>query len=191
MLSCIRLFGMMKKLSIPSGIEVKIDGKAVSVKGPKGEIKKDFGNPAFNRFISIKAGNGEIEIASTDEGRKTKAMVGTMAAIINKAFTGVTKGYKYTLKIYFVHFPITVEAKKIEGKTEVTVKNFLGERKPRKAMLRDVDVKVSGDSITVSGIDLEKVGQAAARLEQITKISRKDRRIFNDSILISKKEVDG
>lgn len=182
---------MIKKVTIPSGIEIKIDGKVVSVKGPKGEIKKDFGNPAFNRFISMKAGSGEMEITSTDDGRKIKAMVGTIAAIVGKAITGVTKGYKYTLKIYFVHFPITVDAKKIEGKTEITVKNFLGERKPRKAVLRNVDVKVSGDSITVSGIDLEKVGQAAARIEQITRISRKDRRIFNDSILISKKEVDG
>ncbi len=182
---------MQRKIKIPEGVEVRIEGKKVFVKGQKGEIARNFSNPAFNRHIIMAKDGSEITISSDDERRKIKAMVGTINALLNKMITGVTRGYKYTLKIYFVHFPVSVESKEMPAGIDVSVKNFLGEKKPRKALLRGVKMKVAGDIITLTGVDSEKVGQAAARLEQITKVRKKDRRIFNDGIFPMKHEIDG
>jgi large subunit ribosomal protein L6 len=176
---------MMKKYKVPEGVEVRIEGKRVEVKGKKGEVSKDFGNPAFNRCLKIEKVGDEITISTEDERRKIKAMVGTIRAVVESMAKGVANGYECGLKIHFVHFPVTVDAKDGPKGVEVAVKNFLGEKKPRKAVLKGVKVKVAGDTITVSGADKEKVGQAAARLEQITKIRGKDRRIFNDGIFMS------
>lgn len=177
---------MIKKISIPKGVEISVDGKRVAVKGQKGEIIKDFSNPSMNKYFKIEKSGDEITVSTDDESRKVKAMVGTIKAVIDGMIKGVMKGYECTLKIHFVHFPITVEAKDGSGGVEVSVKNFLGEKKPRKAILKGVKVKIAGDTITITGIDKEKVGQAAARLEQISRIRKKDRRIFNDGIFMSR-----
>ena len=83
-----------------------------------------------------------------------------------------------------MHFPITT---KIEG-NEFIIKNFLGERKDRKAkILPGVEVKVDGEMITLEGSDKEKTGQTAANIEQATKVRNKDRRIFQDGIFMLEK----
>ena len=80
---------------------------------------------------------------------------------------------------------MTIEMK---GK-EVFIKNFFGEKVPRKITMPDgVEVKIDKDHIKVSSIDIELAGQAAALFEMFTKVSGgKDRRVFQDGIyLISK-----
>lgn len=104
-------------------------------------------------------------------------------------FIGVTKGYKYTLKVYFVHFPVSIETKEDKEYTEILIKNFLGERKPRKVKVKNVKAESTGNLIILRGIDKEVLGQAAGKLEYITKVRQRDRRIFNDGIFLIKKEV--
>jgi len=99
--------------------------------------------------------------------------------------TGVTRGYRYRLKIVFSHFPVSV---KVEG-DKVIIENFLGEKAPRIAkIVGDVKVRVEKDDVIVEGIDIEAVGQTAANIELATKISDFDRRVFVDGIYIYKKE---
>ncbi|HDL15060.1 MAG TPA: 50S ribosomal protein L6, partial [Euryarchaeota archaeon] len=77
---------------------------------------------------------------------------------------------------------------KVKG-NEVIVENFLGERVPRKTEIFGIcKVKVKGQEVTVEGINKEDVGQTAARLEQLTKIKGKDRRIFQDGIYLIEKD---
>lgn len=72
----------------------------------------------------------------------------------------------------------------LDGST-VSIKNFLGEKVPRKARLsKDIKVQIQGDIIVVTGLDKEKVGQGAATIEQTTRITNKDRRIFQDGCFI-------
>lgn len=69
-----------------------------------------------------------------------------------------------------------------------TVKNFLGEKKPRTVQVKDgVKVQIEGAEIKVEGIDLDKVGQTAADIEQLTRVTNKDIRIFQDGIYMIEK----
>jgi len=103
-------------------------------------------------------------------------------------FTGVTKGYRYYLKIIYTHFPVTV---KVSG-NEVQIQNLIGEKNIRRAkIMTGVKVNVKGEDIIVEGQDIEKVGQTAANIELASKITGYDRRVFADGIYIYKKEVIG
>ena len=82
------------------------------------------------------------------------------------------------------HFPISIKF----NENEAIIKNFLGEKIPRKLKILDgVEVKLDNEIIMVSSCDKELAGQTAANFEKTTKIRNKDRRIFQDGIwLISK-----
>jgi len=98
--------------------------------------------------------------------------------------TGVTKGFTYKLKIVFSHFPINVSVKG----DRVIIENFTGERNPRKARIRgEAKVRVKGDDVIVTGIDIEEVAQTAANIEQATNIKNKDPRVFLDGIYVYEK----
>jgi large subunit ribosomal protein L6 len=95
--------------------------------------------------------------------------------------TGVQKGFSYKLKIVFSHFPISV---KVQDKT-VMIENFTGERRARRVkVIGDVKVKVESEDVIVEGINLENVSQTAAKIEQATKVKKKDPRVFLDGIYV-------
>jgi len=171
---------METKFVIPEGIEVNIDKNSVRVKGKNGELKR-----SFDPSIKIKKDNDEIILLSETERRKQKALTGTIAAHINNMFHGVSDKITYKSKIVYSHFPMTV---KVRGNV-IIIDNFLGEKHPRKAKINEgVDVKISGQEVTVTGIDKEKVSQTAANLEQATKIKNRDPRVFQDGIYIVVKD---
>jgi len=171
---------METKFVIPEGIEVNIDKNSVRVKGKNGELKR-----SFDPSIKIKKDNDEIILLSETERRKQKALTGTIAAHINNMFHGVSDKITYKSKIVYSHFPMTV---KVRGNV-IIIDNFLGEKHPRKAKINEgVDVKISGQEVTVTGIDKEKVSQTAANLEQATKIKNRDPRVFQDGIYIIEKD---
>jgi len=96
-----------------------------------------------------------------------------------------TKGFKYKMKIVFVHFPMTVNIKD----HEFIISNFIGERKSREAkILGDVKVSVQSDDVIIEGKSIEEVAQTAANIQQATKIRKKDLRKFIDGIYLYSKE---
>jgi large subunit ribosomal protein L6 len=98
---------------------------------------------------------------------------------------GVTQGFTYKMKVVYSHFPITV---KVQGR-EVIVENFLGEKVPRKTeIFGNCVVKVSGQDITVEGINKEEVGQTVARIEQLTRVKNRDPRVFQDGIYLVERD---
>jgi len=175
---------MEKIIEIPNDIQVEIDNFKINVKGPKGNLEKNFYNPLFKKDILIQKNDNKITISTESKKRKIKAMIGTIESHINNMFLGVKEGFQAKLKIVYMHFPFTV---KISGK-EVLINNFLGEKTPRKAkIIGDCKVEVQDDEITVSGISKDDVGQTAAQFERATRIKQRDRRVFQDSIVIVKK----
>jgi len=169
-----------KTIEIPEGIEVKIDGSKISVKGGDGESTRDF----KLKNITLEQKENHLKLISKNATKKEKKMLNTNTAHIKNMIKGANKKFEYTLKVCHLHFPITVE---IKG-NQVFVKNFLGERVARKAKIAD-DVKVDVDReiITVTSSNLEAAGQTAANLEKTTWIRARDRRVFQDGIFITNK----
>ncbi|NPA47605.1 MAG: 50S ribosomal protein L6 [Thermococci archaeon] len=169
-----------EEVEIPEGVEVSVHGSEVIVKGPKGELRREFKYPGFKIFVE----DGKVVVYKEFPRRKDVAIARTFKAHIANMIRGVTEGFVYRLKVVYSHFPITV---KVQG-DKVLIENFLGEKSPRVAkILPGVTVKVKGSSIEVEGIDREAVGQTAANIEQATRINKWDRRVFQDGIYITEK----
>lgn len=174
-----------EEIEIPRGITVTVNGMKVKVKGSKGEIEKDFSHITG---ITIAVQDNKIILETTFADRKRKAQFYSLIAHIKNMFTGVTKGYRYYLKIIYTHFPVTVKV----ANNEVQIQNLIGEKNIRKArIMPGVKVSVKGEDVVVEGSDVEMVGQTAANIEAATKITGYDRRVFADGIYIYKKEVIG
>lgn len=173
---------MEKVVEVPEGVNVKVEGGKIVISGPLGSLER----PYEEHLLDIVVEDGKVIVRSKDERRKTKAYTGTMAAHIKNIVTGVTKGFTYKLKVIFRHFPINISVK---GDL-VVIKNFAGEKSDRYAkILPGVKVEVKGQEIFVKGIDIEKVGQTAANIEQATKLRGRDPRKFYDGIYISERMV--
>lgn len=166
-----------EEVMVPDGVEVKLSGRTIEVRGPKGKLERTIDIPGVN----LKQEGRSILIEAEFPRRRQHAAVGTIKSHLLNMIKGVTEGFAYKLRISYVHFPITV---KVEGK-QVLIHNFLGERSPRVAkVVGDVDVKVKDDEIIVEGLNKEEVGQTAFNIEQATYIKRRDPRIFQDGIYI-------
>ncbi|MCD6371207.1 MAG: 50S ribosomal protein L6 [Candidatus Aenigmarchaeota archaeon] len=172
-------------VEVPENVEIEVSGYKVKVKGPKGEVEREF--KIWKKNVEIRKEDKKIVITGTDKRRKTKAMVGTVAAHIKNMILGVTKGFVYKLKIVYSHFPVKVEVKG----DKLYVNNFLGETVPRIAkILPGVKVEVKGSDVIVKGIDIEAVGNTANNIEQACRITGKDRRRFIDGIYIYHKGLE-
>ena len=169
---------LLEQIEIPEGVEVKIDSDIITVKGPEGENKKNINKNKIN--FEIKDNN--IIISSKLATKTEKKMMNTMISHLRNMILGVQNKFEYQLKICFSHFPITVD---LQGK-EATIKNFLGEKIPRKVKIhQDVEVKIDGQMITITSINKESAGQAAANFEKATKIKKRDKRVFQDGIFMT------
>jgi large subunit ribosomal protein L6 len=178
---------MKKEVTVPEGIEARIEGRTITVLGPKGQLEKTFSFPRFNREITMEQKDGKITITTATDARKAMAMAGTIAAHLRNMFIGVADGYSYELKILYTHFPITVTEK--DGKVEV--KNFLGEKGIRKVNVHgNCKVHIEKDIIKVSGINVEDVGQTSANIERACKLRGRDRRIFQDGIFLTHRKLE-
>jgi len=167
----------VKSIEIPEGVEVKIEGKVVTVKGRKGESIRDFSYAPITINLEGKA----IRVQANWPRKKETALVGTVCSHIQNMITGVTKGFTCKLKIVFSHFPISVKVR--EG--TVAIENFTGERNPRTAkIMSGTKVTVKDEDIIVQGIGIENVNQTAANIQNATKVKRKDPRVFLDGIYV-------
>lgn len=168
------------EIEIPEKVQIAVEDKIVRVKGPLGELARELSSP----YVKI-VKDGDMVVVINDTGRaKHRALVGTFASHIRNMIHGVTEGFECRMKIVYAHFPIKVSAK---GDTFV-IENFLGEKHPRRAnILGATKVAVKGDQVTITGSDIEHVGQTAANIEKATKIKGYDPRIFQDGIYITEK----
>ena len=105
-------------------------------------------------------------------------------AHVRNMIKGVTEGYIYTMKVVYSHFPVTI---KIEG-DKVIVNNFLGENVPRVAkIMGDTKIEVKGQDLVLTGTNKDDVGQTCGNIEQACRITKFDRRVFQDGIYINEK----
>jgi large subunit ribosomal protein L6 len=164
-------------IQVPEDVEVSLEGRRITLKGPRGSLTRDFSHEP----VSIELEDKTIRVRAEWPRKREAALVGTLSSHIQNMITGVKKGFTYKLKIVFSHFPISA---KIKERT-VLIENFTGERNPRKAkIIGNVQVNIEGEDILVQGINLEDVSQTAANIEQATRVKRKDPRIFLDGVYV-------
>lgn len=171
-------------IDVPANVEVSLDksGTIITVSGSRGKVSKKL-LYEFAKMEIIEDGK-KIRLYTLREKRNDKAVIGTWESIIKSLFIGVTKGYLYTMKIVYAHFPVKVTVKG----NEVMLDNFLGEKSPRKITIDpSVKVQVKGDIVTLEGNDLELLGNTAAKIERLSKIKNFDPRVFQDGIYIVRK----
>ena len=171
---------LYQKIEIPEGIETEITENALKIRGPEGEVEKKFNT----NNLEFKKEDNKIIIGNKKATKKEKKLMNTIASHIKNMIKGVQEKFEYQLKICFSHFPISIEIKEKES----VIKNFLGEKLPRKTkILEGVEVEVDNSIIKVRSVNKELAGQVAANFETATKIRKKDKRVFQDGIFIINK----
>ena len=142
-----------KPVALPAGVEIKVEGNVITVKGPKGELSQEIGEQ-----ITAKIEENELIFTRPSDTKEDKAQHGLARALVNNMVTGVTTGFQKTLKIIGVGY----RAEKQGNKLVMS----LGYSHP--VEMEDpegIDVQVEDQNkIIVSGIDKEKVGQYAAEI---------------------------
>jgi len=172
-----RIVETVKSIEIPEGVEVRVEGRTVTVGGERGRLTQDFSHTP----ISIATNGNTVRVWANWPRKKEASLVGTVCSHVQNMITGVTKGFTYKLKIVFAHFPVSVKV--TDGK--VLIENFTGERGSRTArIIGETTVKVKDEDVVVQGINIADVSQTAANIEQATKVKRKDPRVFLDGIFI-------
>ncbi|MDD2472790.1 MULTISPECIES: 50S ribosomal protein L6 [unclassified Methanoculleus] len=169
--------GITRKVEIPPGVDVTLEGSVLTVSGPKGTLTRNMRFPQIDVVVE----DGELVVSTASDKKRFLAMSGTLEAHAKSMIRGVTEGYEYRMKVVYSHFPIQL---KLQGGS-LEINNFLGEKQPRIAkIIEGVSARVGNDEVTLTGIDKEKVGNTAANIEHATRITKRDPRVFQDGIYI-------
>jgi len=140
-----------KPINIPDGVEIKIDGDVLKVKGPKGELEIK-----ITPGIKVEQKDNILEISRAKEDIETR-LWGLERALLNNLIVGVSEGFDKKLEINGVGYRASVSGKKINLE--------LGFSHPIEMEIPEgLEVKVQKNLVTVSGIDRQKVGQFAANI---------------------------
>jgi large subunit ribosomal protein L6 len=144
-----------KSIEIPSGIGVKIEGNKVTVKGPKGEISKE-----FRPEVGFEIKDGKILLFPKIKTKFTKALWGTYRALISNMVEGVEKGYQKKLEIEGLGYRAEIKGEDLI--LQVGYSHPIKITPPK-----GIKISVEKNIITVSGIDKEMVGQVAAKIRKV------------------------
>ena len=145
-------------ISIPSGVEVSIDGQDVTVKGPKGELVHTVPSP-----IEAKLEDGQILVTRPDDERDSRSLHGLTRTLLSNNIVGVTEGYTKGLEIVGTGYRVTAKGAAVEfalGYSHpITFEPPAG-----------ITFAVEGNTkLTVSGISKQAVGEVAAQIRKLRK----------------------
>jgi large subunit ribosomal protein L6 len=143
-------------IALPSGVEVKINGSDVTVKGAKGTLER-----TFDARISFTIEDNVVEVIRSNDERDTRALHGLSRALLNNMVIGVSEGYKKDLEMVGVGYRASLKGKDLEL--------LVGFSHPVRIEAPDgVDFEVpEATKISVSGIDKQLVGQVAADIRKV------------------------
>jgi large subunit ribosomal protein L6 len=145
-------------IPIPSGVDVAIDGQAVSVKGPKGALNLTIAEP-----ISVVQEDGIIRVTRPNDEGKVRALHGLSRTLIDNMVTGVTEGYSKTLEIVGVGYRVQAKGRDLEFSLGFSHPVVIT---PPEGITFRVEVPTR---FVVEGIDKQLVGETAARIRKLRK----------------------
>lgn len=141
---------------IPAGVEVKVEGNVVEVKGPKGRLVKE-----MPQEINISVEDNKVVVTRSSDEKKHRALHGLTRALIQNMVIGVTEGFQKSLELVGVGYRAAKQGKKLV----LTVGySHPVEIEPEEGL--EIEVPAP-NKIVVSGIDKEKVGALAARIRSV------------------------
>ncbi|GAA4095666.1 50S ribosomal protein L6 [Nonomuraea soli] len=146
-------------IPVPGGVEVKIDGQSVEVKGPKGTLNHTVADP-----ITVALEDGSVTVSRPTDENKVRALHGLSRTLIANMVQGVTQGYTKTLEIVGVGYRVAAK-----GPTQLEF--ALGFSHPVIVDAPEgITFRVEKPTLFhVDGIDKQKVGEIAANIRKIRK----------------------
>ncbi len=147
-----------KPIDIPKGVEVKIDGVAITVKGKLGTLRRD-----INPVITVVQEDGKLLVRRPDDSRASRALHGLVRALLNNMVAGVTDGFRKTLLIEGVGYRVIIKGKVLEFSLGYshTIK-----MEPPEGIKFEAPKPTE---LSISGMDKETVGQVAANIRALRK----------------------
>ena len=142
-----------KPINIPAGVEVKVDGSCVTVKGPKGTLTQK-----FNSNLTIKVEGTEIIVTRPNDEKDNRALHGLTRTLIANMIVGVTEEFKKELEVNGVGYRVQKQGKDLVLNIGFSHNVVVSETEAVK-----IDV-LPGNKIVIHGADKQKVGQFAAEV---------------------------
>ena len=144
-----------KPITIPAGVDVKINGSEVTVKGPKGELKN-----TFNPEIAIAIEGNEIIVTRPSDNKNHRALHGLTRTLVANMVEGVTNGYTKELEVNGVGYRVQKQGKNLVMNLGFSHQVIMEE-------IAGITIEVpSPNKIVISGADKQKVGQFAAEVRE-------------------------
>jgi large subunit ribosomal protein L6 len=144
-------------ITVPSGVTITVDDDFITVNGPKGELKQ-FTLPG----IKVVQNEGLVNVERVDDERQNRARHGLMRSLVNNMVTGVSQGYQKKLEINGVGYRVQPQGADLKFNLgfshDVVYKIPAG-----------IQATVEQNTITVSGINKQQVGQVAAEIRALKK----------------------
>jgi len=145
-------------VSIPTGVDVKVDGQDVLVKGPKGELSLTVPAP-----ITVEQADGTLEVKRPNDEREARSLHGLTRSLLNNMVVGVTEGYEKKMEIYGTGYRVAARGSDLEFSLgyshTILVKAENG-----------VSFAVENPTrFSVQGIDKQRVGEVAANIRKLRK----------------------
>ena len=145
-------------ITVPSGVDIRVDGQTVTVKGPKGELTQ-----VLPGAISVSIEDGTLTVNRPDDHRDNRPLHGLSRSLVNNMIVGVTEGYKQDMEIFGVGYRVVAKGRDLEF--------ALGYSHPVPVTAPDgITFAVDGATkFSISGIDKQQVGQIAANIKRLRK----------------------
>ena len=145
-----------RKISIPDGVTVSVNGNVVDVKGPKGELTLE-----FSKLVSVLVEDGVVLTKQIKPSQEANMMQGTTNSLISNMITGVSKGYDKGLEAVGVGYRFQVSGNKI------TISAGYSHPVIMEAPVGLTVTSESNTEITIHGIDKQKVSEFAANVRKV------------------------
>jgi large subunit ribosomal protein L6 len=147
-----------KPVALPSGVTANIEGQTVKVKGPKGALQV-----VLHADVSAKLEGGNVQVDPRNDTQQARAMWGTYRALVAKVIEGVTKGYERKLEINGVGYRAALQGKNLQ--LQLGYAHDIVYPIPE-----GVTIAVPKPTeVVITGVDAQKVGQAAAEIRAFRK----------------------
>ena len=147
-----------RPVQVPSGVEVTIDGRQVTVKGPKGTLEHTVAEP-----IAVSFDDGVISVTRPDDERKSRSLHGLTRTLIDNMVVGVTQGYSKAMEIVGTGYRVVAKGSNLEfslGYSHTIVVS---------APEGITFVVESPTKFSVNGINKQQVGEVAANIRKLRK----------------------